>query len=157
MQDRPTALELLRAIRDLLEKEILPALDDLRLRYQTLIAANVLRMLEREIPGEEERLRAELRRLHDLLGLPRAKPPDEAARLRRLVLDANQELTDRIRRGLADTGPWRARVLAHVRAAVEDKLRVNNPRQLEAFLAELDRPTPGDPPRTSGTPSGGDP
>ena len=52
MQDRPTALELLQAMRDLLEREILPSLTDPRLKYQTLIAINVLRMLEREVPGQ---------------------------------------------------------------------------------------------------------
>ena len=136
MQDRPTALELLQAIRDLLEQEILPSLTDARLKYQTLIAINVLRMLEREVPEEEGRLRAELGALQELLDLPRTAPPADAALLRRRVLEANLELCERIRQGLADADPWRQRVLAHVRSAVEEKLRINNPSRLEAFLAE---------------------
>lgn len=130
MQDRPTALELLQAIRDLLERDILPSLADRRLRYQALIAINVLRILEREVPDEEARLRAELGALHELLDLPRAVPPGDPALLRRRVLEANRELCERIRQGLADSGPWRQRVLSHVRAAVEEKLRINNPTQL---------------------------
>ncbi|MEK7364773.1 MAG: DUF6285 domain-containing protein [candidate division NC10 bacterium] len=136
MQDRPTALELLQAMRDLLEREILPSLTDPRLKYQTLIAINVLRMLEREVPDEEGRLRAELGALQELLGLSREEPPVDPAPLRRCVLEVNRELCERIRQGLADAGPWRQRVLAHVRSAVEEKLRINNPSRLEAFLAE---------------------
>src|SRR3989338_3372107 len=135
MQDRPTALELLQAIRDLLEQEILPSLTDARLKYRTLIAINVLRMLEREVPEEEGRLRAELGALQEILDLPRTAPPADAALLRRRVLEANLELCERIRQGLADADPWRQRVLAHVRSAVEEKLRINNPSRLEAFLA----------------------
>lgn len=138
MQDRPTALELLQAVRDLLEKEILPKLTDLRLRYHTLIAVNVLRILEREIPDEEERLRAELRALGELLNLSPSAPPGDPALLRQRVLEANRELCERIRQGLADSGPWRERVLAHVRHAVEEKLGINNPAQLATFLAEPD-------------------
>ncbi|MBI3030481.1 MAG: hypothetical protein HYY64_13295 [Candidatus Rokubacteria bacterium] len=136
MQDRPTALELLQAIRDLLEQEILPGLTDPRSKYRTLIAINVLRMLEREVPDEEGRLRAELGALQELLDLPRTAPPGDAARLRGRVLEANRELCERIQQGGADAGPWRQRVLAHVRGAVEEKLRINNPSRLETFLAE---------------------
>src|SRR3989338_3661543 len=75
MQDRPTALELLQAIRDLLEQEILPSLTDARLKYQTLIAINALRMLEREVPDEAGRLRAEFGALEELLGRSRTAPP----------------------------------------------------------------------------------
>jgi len=136
MQDRPTALELLQAIRDLLEERIVPSLTDRRLKYETLIAINALRMLEREVPDEEGRLRAELAALGELLDLPRAKPPGDPAALRRRVLEANRELCERIRRGLADAGPWRERVLSHVRAAVEEKLRINNPARFAEFVAE---------------------
>lgn len=136
MQDRPTALELLQAIRDLLQKEILPSLTDQRLKYHTLIAINVLRILEREVPDEDARLRAELGALHELLDRPAVVPPSDPALLRRRVLEANRELCERIRQGLADAGPWRGRVLSHVRAAVEEKLRINNPTQLAEFVAE---------------------
>ncbi|MFQ5898260.1 MAG: DUF6285 domain-containing protein [Candidatus Methylomirabilia bacterium] len=137
MQDRPTGPELLNTVRDFLEEEVVPGITDRRLKYQILIALNLLRILEREVPGEEGRLRAELDALHDLLGLPRAVQPTDPAALRQRVLEANRQLCERIRRGLADTGPWRQPVFLHVRAAVEEKLRINNPTQLEAVLEEL--------------------
>lgn len=137
MQDRPTSLELLDAVRDFLEKEVVSSITDRRLRYHVLIAVNVLRILEREVRDEEWRLRAELDALHELLDLPPMAPPTDPRGLRRRVLEANQELCERIRKGGGDSGPWRQRVLSHVRAAVEEKLSINNPAQLKAFLAEL--------------------
>jgi hypothetical protein len=49
--DRPTAAELATAVREFLEVEILPTLDDHRLRFRTLVAMNALSILEREAPG----------------------------------------------------------------------------------------------------------
>ena len=49
--DRPTAAELATAVREFLETEILPTLDDHRLRFRTLVAMNALSIVEREAPG----------------------------------------------------------------------------------------------------------
>ena len=133
MQDRPTALELLQAVRELLEGEVAPGLADSRLRYHTLIAVAVLRMLERELPGEEARLRAEQAALEGLLGGPPLTAAADLDGLRAQVLALNRELCERIRRGEADAGPWRERLLAVLRAAVEDRLAVDNPARLAAF------------------------
>ena len=48
MTDRPTAAELAEAVREFLEVEILPTLDDHRLRFRTLVAMNALSIVERE-------------------------------------------------------------------------------------------------------------
>lgn len=136
MDDRPTALELVRAVGDFLEQDLLPATPERRLRYQILIAVSALRMAERELPDEEQRLRAELVALGDLLGLPPAPAPEDISALRRSVLQANRELCDQIRRGLADDLPWREQVLRHLVAVVEDKLRIANPREIEALRVE---------------------
>src|SRR5438477_478855 len=68
MQDRPTSTELLAAVREFLQREIVPTLGDHRQKFRALIAANVLGVVERELAGEEERLRAEWARLGALLG-----------------------------------------------------------------------------------------
>jgi len=47
----------------------------------------------------------------------------------------NQELVERIRKGDADRGPWREQLFKVVRELVEEKLKVANPRYLEADLA----------------------
>jgi hypothetical protein len=50
VSDRPAAGELAAAVRDFLEAEILPLLDDQRLRFRTLVALNALGIVARESP-----------------------------------------------------------------------------------------------------------
>ena len=49
MSDRPTPEELAEAIEEFLSAEILPTLDDPRLRFRTLVALNALGILRREL------------------------------------------------------------------------------------------------------------
>lgn len=139
MQDRPTTVELLEAVREFLERDVLPSLALHGTRYRMLIALNVLRIVEREIPDREARLRSELLALADLLGRPHEASAADAALLETRVREANRELCERIRAGAADTGPWRARVLAHVGAMVEEKLQINDPQRLQTFTAARGR------------------
>lgn len=53
MSDRPTARELAAAVREFLETEVLPPLDDPRMRFRTLVAMNALSIVERESPPPE--------------------------------------------------------------------------------------------------------
>jgi hypothetical protein len=48
LHDRPSAPELAAAVREFLEHELLPVLDDHRLRFRTLVAMNALTIVERE-------------------------------------------------------------------------------------------------------------
>ncbi len=50
MTERPNARELAAAVREFLETEILPAFDDQRMRFRTLVAMNALSIVERESP-----------------------------------------------------------------------------------------------------------
>jgi hypothetical protein len=50
MTDRPNAGELATAVRDFLESEILPVLEDHRLRFRMLVALNALGIVAREAP-----------------------------------------------------------------------------------------------------------
>ena len=47
--DRPTPQELAEAVREFLQAEILPLLDDHRLKFRTLVAINGLGIAEREL------------------------------------------------------------------------------------------------------------
>jgi hypothetical protein len=49
--DRPTPQELAEAVREFLTDEILPVLDDHRLKFRTLVAINALGIAERELAG----------------------------------------------------------------------------------------------------------
>ncbi|HZQ89432.1 MAG TPA: DUF6285 domain-containing protein [Gaiellaceae bacterium] len=65
MSERPTAQELTEAIAEFLGGEILPTLDDQRLRFRTLVAMNALSIVYRELdalPPEDDTERRELAR-----------------------------------------------------------------------------------------------
>ena len=47
--DRPTPQELAEAVREFLQVEILPIIDDHRLKFRTLVAINGLGIAEREL------------------------------------------------------------------------------------------------------------
>jgi uncharacterized protein DUF6285 len=127
MQDRPTVVELIEAVRDFLAGEVVPALADRGLRYRMRIALHALAIVAREVPDEETQLRAEREALLILLDLPRSAPPGDIRLLREWVLEANRALCERIRDGSADAGHWRERVLEHLQRVVEEKLRGSNP------------------------------
>jgi hypothetical protein len=77
MADRPTAPELVEAAREFLESEILPTLDDHRLKFRTLVAMNALAIAGRELTNAEpEPGDAELRELARRI---RAGEPPEGA------------------------------------------------------------------------------
>lgn len=127
MQDRPDAAELAEAVREFLEAEILPTLDDRRLRFRTLVAMNGLGILARELAHEPTLVRGEAAALARTLGSGETLPEDHEA-LRALVGDLRRALSRRIRAGDAPDG-----TLAVVKATVRDKLRVASPRHLERY------------------------
>ena len=47
--DRPTPRELVEAVREFLQTEILPTLTDQRVRFRALVALNALAIAEREL------------------------------------------------------------------------------------------------------------
>jgi hypothetical protein len=102
-----------------------PVLDGPR-RYHARVAANVVAIVAREIETEEAQLQAEWERLGALLGL-REDRPGARDRLREAVGVRTQALAERIRRGDADQGAWRAELIAHLRRTVADKLAVSRP------------------------------
>jgi hypothetical protein len=66
VSDRPTAPELVEAVTEFLLAEVLPTVDDPRLRFRTLVALNALGIAYRELvaePSEELDLAAVAARL----------------------------------------------------------------------------------------------
>jgi uncharacterized protein DUF6285 len=127
MQDRPTARELLEAVRRFLEDDVVAALDG-PARFHARVAANVLGIVGRELEDEEGLLVAEWTRLATLLGRPASTPPERLAALRAAVAEMTDALCACIRRGDADASPFREAVRAAVTASVAEKLAVANPR-----------------------------
>ncbi len=127
MQDRPNAAELAQAVREFVETEVLPQIDDPRLRFRALVAINGLGILEREISLGTPLVRREVDSIARLLG--HADPlPEDLEDLRRRASDLNRELALRIRAGDIPEG-----TLAHLLATVADKLRIASPRYLERY------------------------
>jgi uncharacterized protein DUF6285 len=120
MPDRPTALELLEAVRGFLETEVAKGTSDPRLRFRALVAANALSIAGRELVLDETLPSAEARILRDLLAeAPSGSPPADEARA------LSVELCRRIRAGTAPR-----ETAAAVRRIVEAKLAAASPRYL---------------------------
>lgn len=120
-QDRPAASELVAAVREFLERDVMAATDG-RVQFHTRVAANVLGIVERELTLGPDLEPAEVTRAAALLG------HDGEAR----VLE--RELADAIRAGSFDDR--RDEVRAHVRTTVREKLLIANP----AYLPKDSRP-----------------
>src|SRR5690242_6638229 len=112
MHDRPSAGELAEAVREFIETEIIPSIDDPRLRFRALVAANGLGILERELAIGAPLVGREVTSLMRLLGRADALP-EESGELRRRASDLNRELVRLIRNGEAPDG-----TLAHLKATV---------------------------------------
>jgi Domain of unknown function (DUF6285) len=132
MNDRPSAAELIEAVRGFLESELLPALaqGDARLRFTTLVAANVLAIAARELHGEEPMLREEWHALAPLVGAA-GEQPERLTELRAEVRAMNERLCESIRGGKFD-GERGAALASLLRRTVARKLEVANPRYLQS-------------------------
>jgi hypothetical protein len=107
--DAPSARELLEAVREWIDLEVIPSTDG-RLRFHARVASNVLGMVEREIELGPAQYEAHQERLAQL-GV--ADDRELAAAIRRREFD---DRGDELRALLAD--------------AVIDKLAVANPRYI---------------------------
>lgn len=116
-QDRPTAAELLEAVREFLERDVVGSLEGRR-AFHARVAANAVGIVGREIELGPALAAAERERLRALLGRDGE------------LGDLNAELARRIRDGSLDDR--RAEVAAHVRATIREKLEIANPGYLDA-------------------------
>ena len=129
MNDRPDASELLAAVERFLEETAVPALEG-PAKYHARVAANVVRIVARELATEDEHLAHEWDGLVALLGAAGAADaakPGKRASLREAIAARNVELVRRIRAGDADAGAFRAELVAHLSRVVADKLDVAQP------------------------------
>ncbi len=133
MQDRPNYDELLAAVERFLDDEVVANGEGAQ-RFHGRVAANVIRIIRRELEHEEAHLASEWESLDALLG--EAPRPRNRNALRLVLAQRNEELSERIRSADADGdadggGDFRDAVLKHLRQVVRDKLTVTNPAWLE--------------------------
>lgn len=108
--DAPTSIELLEAVREWIDRELIPSTDG-RIRFHARVASNVLAMVEREI---------ELGPAHAVA---------HEARLARLGVVDDVELAAAIRNRRFDDRADELRSL--LAESVADKLAVANPRYVD--------------------------
>ena len=111
-ESRPAAPDLLAEVANLLRERVLPTLDG-ELRFQVLVACTVLAQVQRELTLGPAQQAAERARLAELLG----HDGD--------LDDLNRELAAKIRAGEPLD---EAKLLAHLRAAADEALAINNPK-----------------------------
>jgi hypothetical protein len=113
LDERPTATELVAAVADFLEREVQPALDG-RLAFHTKVAANALRIVERELTAGPAAVEDDRARLRELTGTDGALPA------------LNALLAQRIRAGElpADDPALRD----HLARSVLSRIAIDNPR-----------------------------
>lgn len=124
MAGEPTLQQLVEAVREHLSERVLPTLEEPQLRFQTLVAAHLLGVVERELAVGEQPLWQDWALLTALLGERRAQPPN-LARLGAEVRDLNQRLAQQIRAGERDDDP---NVLLFLKRQVARKVEVWNPK-----------------------------
>lgn len=110
LHDVPSARELLEAVREWMERDVLAATTG-RVQFHTRVAINVLAMVERELSLGVEQSRAHVERL------------------RRLGVSNDAELAEAVRNGRLDDRL--DEVVESVRADVIAKLAVANPNYLD--------------------------
>ena len=109
MHGRPTAEELVTAVREFLERDVMAATSG-AVQFHTRVAINALAAVERELRD----------------GVPMGQAYE--VRMAALGFSSEAELADAIRSGALDDRY--AEVVAAVRATVHDKLSVANPKYL---------------------------
>jgi hypothetical protein len=120
MQDRPDAVELLDAVANLLTDEVMPELDG-RKRFHVRVAANLLRILEREWRYER------VHREEDRVAMARLLDSEGSAE------QLAAELVNRLRAGELDDRD--TEVLDVLRGIVRRKLSITNPAYIRDDVA----------------------
>jgi hypothetical protein len=111
----PPAADLIEAVREFLEREVLPTLTGDR-RFNVMVALNVLAIVRRELELGPALADREREGLAALLGRDGT------------LAELNRDLARRIREGTIDGA--RPDVAEHLRRTVRDALTINNPRWL---------------------------
>jgi hypothetical protein len=116
LHDRPSAAELVAAVREFLEHDVMAATEG-RVQFHTRVAVNVLNMVQRELEGEPAATAEARRALAGLVG------HDGTA----------QELTAELARAIraGDLDDRHDDVVATLRGIVRAKVTVTNPRYVD--------------------------
>lgn len=135
MQDRPTATELLEAVQAHLSHSVVPALAEPQLRFRTLVAANVLGIVGRELALTGTQIAGEWLRLAALLQRDAALPRTTEEQIAGIV-KMREQLCAALTRGEYDEVERWEQLLDHCLRTAEEKLAISNPNFLARCQAE---------------------
>ena len=124
LDERPTAGELVAAVADFLEREVGPALSG-RNAFHAKVAANALRIVERELRDGPAAVEADRARLRELTGADGTLP------------ELNAVLAQQIRDGAAPQGTY-----DHIVRSVLARIAIDNPGYPSVRDAERYWPLP---------------
>lgn len=129
MNNLPPATDLLAIARETLLAELRPLLPE-HARYTLAMIANAMAIAARETEAGERPARAALARLDALYGVPARALAGDA--LTHALREHERRFAAEIRCGAFDCEPQRTAALVHLRASVADRLRISNPKALDA-------------------------
>ena len=109
---RPTCKELVEAVREFLERDLLPELDG-PLSFKTRVSINVVKIIERELAFGDAADEAERERLRGLLGRDGTRE------------ELNRALCQQLRSEAQDVQD--PRLIEHLRKTTIAKLSIDNP------------------------------
>ena len=109
---RPTCRELVEAVREFLERDLLPEVDG-PLSFKTRVSINVVKIIERELTFGDAAEEAERERLHGLLGRDGTRE------------ELNRALCQHLRSEAQDVED--PRLIEHLRKTTIAKLSIDNP------------------------------
>lgn len=138
MYDRPSLEALIDAASMHLEDHVIPAVKgDAKLYFQTLVAANVLKIASRQVQLHDKHLLQAWEDLGTLFQTPLPIPFDSQERESRLTA-WHDELCAAIRQGDYDAVNQRRALLQYVQRRTIAQLEVANPKFLQVIAAEED-------------------
>jgi hypothetical protein len=129
MRDHPDGAELLSTAQKVLREALLPALPAER-KHDALMIANAMSIAARQLEHGDAPERHELAALAILLGHPAST--EDVPNLHAALVDANRELSRRLRAGEGDPGQaQRSALFAHLRSVARQRVAESNPKYLK--------------------------
>lgn len=135
MYDQPNAQELIDAVQSHLAQSVIPAVrQNRKLYFQTLVAINVLKIVNRELSLSEQHL-AQIWASLNVVQNSDEMLPSSAQEAHERIEQRNKTLCQAIRSGQYSGDQWDL-LFAHIESVTIKQLEVANPKFLEILHAE---------------------
>ena len=134
MFDQPAARDLVQAVQQHLITNLIPTLPP-RQRFQTLVAANVLDIIAREMADGTGLMTDQWHQLANLLGRD-GNPPADFTTLHHDITQMNTDLCAAIEAGHFDKPAGFHTLLHHCQQTALAQLTINNPKHLHRLATE---------------------